>query len=80
MQKVKDFFEIHAFGVCTAIGERLFRERAPHADALQLSGGCRFPRYGTPLRSGCCVVALRAATTVNDGVGASACRSEGQVC
>jgi len=23
MQKVKDFFEIHAFGVCTAIGERL---------------------------------------------------------
>jgi phage shock protein PspC (stress-responsive transcriptional regulator) len=23
MQKVKDFFEIQAFGVCTAIGERL---------------------------------------------------------
>ena len=23
MQKVKDFFEIHAFGDCTAIGERL---------------------------------------------------------
>lgn len=22
MQKVKDFFELHAFGVCTAIGER----------------------------------------------------------
>ena len=23
MQKMKDFFELHAFGVCTAIGERL---------------------------------------------------------